>query len=409
MKKFIYLCGMMLLSLNMMAQIGLNDMNWNAVLIEDFDEGASYWQWGLSTFTNPSCTWRAYPGSGVTHGLEHQVYQPSQCQIDVANQYMKLVAEYDLQGRIPENDYDLPQWMLGPTGPGFPSSDGLYYFSGEIDYINRQPRTPEKGIFLYGYFEIRCKLPTHRGAFPAFWLYAADPESTTDKFYEEIDIFEYSWSLGYPYATWLHPVNPNPTYAGDPHVITCGIYHNLTGESPNDDHPDSYGRVYPNNMPDVGADFHVYGCEWMPDHVYWYFDGQLINSYTDLAHIPQHPLILKTNYAIDVFAGRKINNVWYPEWFGTDVMTIDYINVYQLKWDCDTDETITCQSDLDDFVYKVKKSISITSTGNEPIVSNTDKVTFRVTDFFEVTGPFEVQQGGEFTVLQHDCPNDNNE
>ena len=101
MKKFIYLCGMMLLSLNMMAQIDLNDRNWDTVLIENFDEGASYWQWGQSSFTNPSRTWRAYPGSGVTHGSEHQVYQPSQCQIDVANQHMKFVAEYDLQDRIP--------------------------------------------------------------------------------------------------------------------------------------------------------------------------------------------------------------------------------------------------------------------------------------------------------------------
>ncbi len=31
MKKFIYLCGMMLLSLNMMAQIDLNDPNWDTV------------------------------------------------------------------------------------------------------------------------------------------------------------------------------------------------------------------------------------------------------------------------------------------------------------------------------------------------------------------------------------------
>ena len=152
------------------------------------------------------------------------------------------------------------------------------------------------------------------------------------------------------------------------------------------------------------GDFHIYSCEWMPDHVYWYFDGQLINSYTNLAHIPHHPLILKTNYAIDNYAGHKVNGVWVPEWLGSDIMTIDYIKVYQLIWDCDTDETITCQLDLDDFVYKVKKSISVTSTVDEPVVSNTDYVTFRVTDSFEITGDFEVQQGGEFTVIQQDCP-----
>ena len=86
-------------------------------------------------------------------------------------------------------------------------------------------------------------------------------------------------------------------------------------------------------------------------------------------------------------------------------MTIDYINVYQLKWDCSTDEIITCQSDLDDFDYKVKKSISVTSTIDDPVVSNTEKVTFRMTDFFEITGSFEVKQGGEFTIIQQACPN----
>lgn len=92
-----------------------------------------------------------------------------------------------------------------------------------------------------------------------------------------------------------------------------------------------------------------------------------------------------------------------------DEITIDSIRVYQLKTDCDTDETIASQSDLDNFDYAVKNSISITSTINEPVVSNTDKVTFRVADTFEITGPFEVQQGGEFAVIQQDCPNDNNE
>ena len=91
-------------------------------------------------------------------------------------------------------------------------------------------------------------------------------------------------------------------------------------------------------------------------------------------------------------------------WEGPGTMTIDYINVYQLNWDCDTDETITCQSDLDNFNYAVKKTISVTSTLNEPVVSRADKVTFRVTDSFEATGPFEVLQGGEFAVILQECP-----
>ncbi|MBR4155708.1 MAG: hypothetical protein IKU01_03265 [Bacteroidales bacterium] len=38
-------------------------------------------------------------------------------------------------------------------------------------------------------FGIRCKLLVHQGAFPAFWLW----DSKTGEYYEEIDIFEYTW------------------------------------------------------------------------------------------------------------------------------------------------------------------------------------------------------------------------
>lgn len=91
---------------------------------------------------------------------------------------------------------------------------------------------------------------------------------------------------------------------------------------------------------------------------------------------------------------------------GIPIEVKKHVNVYQLGWDCETEEIIACQSDLVNFDYAVKKSISITSTINGPVVSNTDKVTFRVADTFEIIGPFEVQQGGEFAVIQQDCPSD---
>ena len=93
-------------------------------------------------------------------------------------------------------------------------------------------------------------------------------------------------------------------------------------------------------------------------------------------------------------------------WQGPGEMLIDYIRVCQLVWDCSTDEVITCQSDLDGFEYGVKKSVSITSTVNEPVVGSGDNVTFRITDSFEVTGPFIVDNGAGFTVIQQLCPNE---
>jgi len=124
-----------------------------------------------------------------------------------------------------------------------------------------------------------------------------------------------------------------------------------------------------------------------------------MNEYYNMDSIPHRPLRLKTDYAIDGYF-KHGNAIW----LGPSEMVIDYIKVYQLEWDCNTDETITSQSDLDSFDFAVKKSVSITSIVEEPIVGSNDKTTFRVADSFEITGPFEVEQGAEFTVIMQSCP-----
>ena len=109
MKKFAYLCGMIMLSLNMMAQIDLYDSTWRMVFHDEFTVNGRTWD--TLSFLSSDKKWRAYPGSGVTHGKNHMVYQFSQCQFDDANDMIKLVAEYDYGGKIPDSNYYLPNWM----------------------------------------------------------------------------------------------------------------------------------------------------------------------------------------------------------------------------------------------------------------------------------------------------------
>ena len=316
---------------------------------------------------------------------------------------MKLVGEYC--DTICNNNYPLPGWMHD----AYPSCDSLFYFSGEIDARKDSIIGSDLG-FRYGYFEIRCKFPKHQGAHPAFWLHGADTTSP-DAYYEEIDIFEYSWGLCDPLFYWLTPPNPNTTYAGDPWLYSTAICHNLHGHGvchETDNYAVEYVRL-PNGQEDISG-WHTYSCEWMPDHVYWYLDGNLVNSYFDKTHIPRHSLILKTSYSIDNYAVIKItdnnNNLigYEPTWLDSDTLTIDYIRVYQLEWDCDTDEVIACQNDLTGFDYKVKKSVAITSSIEEVEVGDDDKITFWVADSFEITGPFQADSGCEFTVIRQDCP-----
>ena len=390
MKKFVYFCGMMLLSLNMMAQIDPYDQNWKPKLIEDFTTPGRYWI--DSSFLSSDSVWKAY-SSGLTNGDNKMIYQYSQCHFNDTDGYMELVAEYDSSGRIPTHGYELPYNVSPPT------YDDLHYFSGRIDHFDKHGADSAK--FRYGYFEIRCKLPIHRGAFSSFWLWHSDSTSL-EEHYEEIDIFEFSWEFEDEKMTqWTH--NPHPHGAGNPYCFSSGLYFNKQNVSYKPMDSTSQARVYL-MINDSLSHWHTFSCEWMPDHIHWYCDGILVDEYYNTDSIPRHPLILKTNYGINRYALKDYKHYGQPEWCSQDTMFIDYIKVYQLARDCGTDETITQQSELDYFDFAVKKSISITSTIEPVSIGSNEKETFRTTDSFEITGPFQVDSGGEMTVIMQHCP-----
>lgn len=376
MKKIVYLCAMMLMSMNIMAQIDINDQNWSLVFGDDFSVPGRSWIEG-TWLSCPDGKWRATSSGSITHGVdEHQVYHHSNCHFDDTNQKMELVAEYDYYGDIPNHNYTLPNGINN-----YPTGD-LYYFSGTMDCTQK---------FRYGYFEIRCKLPVHQGAFPAFWLW--NGHEGNGAFYEEIDIFEYSW--------WITTTTYNPSTPGfgSPRCFTCGfIFNDTANVLEGHDHAQTF-PILPSTSPDL-SEWHTFSCEWLPDHIIWYCDDNVCNSYFEADTIPHRKLTLKVNYAIDNY--YQHNGTPWPG----GIMTIDYVKVYQLNWDCSTDEVIAQQSDLDYFNYAVKKSITITSAIEPVNIESTNKVTFRATDSFEINGSFQVDSTGELTVIMQQCPSE---
>lgn len=374
MKKFIYLCCMMLLSANMMAQIDLNDPNWERVFFDDFSNNSwdTWFEWQI-THPEPVGHYISYLSecsSGVTHGYnEHQVYQRENCQL--GNGELKLVSVFEGQNNQPLQcgDYDLPS---GKTCDS--QHHTLFYSSGNIQ---------TKSKFLYGYFEIRCSLPIHKGSFPAFWLYNAGAN-----FYNEIDIFEYS-------KGWAHD-DYNKQF-------TCGIYCDNTHPAPSDFSDISQGRVNP-ILPDASPDlthFHVFACEWLPDRVTWYVDGNVINEYTNYDSIPHHEMTLKVNYAIDNYAVPVQTNL--PIWFDGDEMTIDYIKVYQLKANCDTDVVISNLQEFSNYQPSVKKSIRIEPSSEFTAPTSTN-IHMRAVESIVIDKGFTLPQGAQITLQTQPCP-----
>lgn len=148
----------------------------------------------------------------------------------------------------------------------------------------------------YGYFEIRTKLPSGPGFWPAFWLIGVDRSEGT----AEVDIFEY-----YPHRPdklefGLHKHSSGP---GDEHV-TLGMHHN----------------VEPGTL---SEDFHTYGAELTKDEVIFYLDRE------EVWRTPAPRQFRQPVYILVSLATQKYRiNGDTPD---SATMEIDYIHAYQRK------------------------------------------------------------------------------
>ncbi|WP_040552153.1 glycoside hydrolase family 16 protein, partial [Rheinheimera nanhaiensis] len=116
--------------------------------------------------------------------------------------------------------------------------------------------------FKYGRFEMRAKLPSGQGSWPAFWMLPTDEVYGGWPKSGEIDIVE---------AVNLKTVNAEGVAEANVH----GTLH--------------YGRDWPNNessgkaylLPDdinPADDFHTYAIEWQEGEIRWYVDGYLYQT-----------------------------------------------------------------------------------------------------------------------------------
>ena len=371
------------------AQYENND---NYILFED-DFNVSGRTWDADSYEESGGKWRAYfRGSGITHGSgEHQAYQRSQAVFDDNDEMMLLVADYVSETGLSCDDLEIPDGVNCMIDND--TAYNIRYLSGALQ--------SKQTSFLYGYFEIRCILPVHKGAFPAFWLWSAcnaNNPNCDDPHYEEIDVFEYTWRI--TDSTKLFHC-PETTELGDNRCYTAGMYYNTTGGGISIDN--SVARVY-NRLDDSKPSldqWNTFACLWMPDKVEWYINDEMVNSYYNADSIPHNPMYLMANYAIDGYADHG-DNAYYN---ANDTMYIDYIRVYQPKWDCGTDILINNQMSLYNYNHGIKSSVTITSNSATPLVVDSNcKIDIMASDSVTIEGPFEVNIGAEFSVTMQKCP-----
>lgn len=167
------------------------------------------------------------------------------------------------------------------------------YTSGMITSDRNTDTTaiPAKFDFLYGYVEIRAKIPAGKGLWPAFWMLPSDHSTS-----EEIDIME---------------------ILGDRPDINYMTYH--WGSS------QSTGQSWTITGTDFSKGYHTYAVDWSADAIVWYIDGVERQRVTDPAILTHKSMFLIANLQVGgSWAGNPDANTVFPANYD-----IDYIRVWK--------------------------------------------------------------------------------
>jgi beta-glucanase (GH16 family) len=172
----------------------------------------------------------------------------------------------------------------------------------EIKYTSASLTTRGKASWTYGRIEVRAKLPTGRGTWPAIWMLGTGGGWPACG---EIDIME---NVGF-----------------DPDVIHANV------------HTKKYNHMMRTNkgskltVPKPFADFHVYAIQWYPDHIDFFVDKARYFTFKNEGTGPDawpydKPEYLILNIAIGgAWGGQKgIDDRIFPQ-----KMYVDYVRVYQ--------------------------------------------------------------------------------
>ena len=165
------------------------------------------------------------------------------------------------------------------------------------------------------YIEMRAKLTTGIGAWPAFWLEPGveyDNGTFSDlPWPPELDIFEFfnwKWRPHTTAMTGNYQTNHEPQKFGNPYDLWTKF--NAKGEySPGSD---------------FAADFHVFALDWRENKPIWVVDGQPVKqTYYEWHAPPAHILVTnQIGIAFDDMSGMSADE---SQWD----YTIDYIRVWQ--------------------------------------------------------------------------------
>jgi beta-glucanase (GH16 family) len=164
-------------------------------------------------------------------------------------------------------------------------------------YTSSRLLSKGKFDFTYGRVEVRAKLPTGRGTWPAIWMLGANFETVSWPACGEIDIMEHVGNQQDKIHATLH-------------------YPNNSGGN---------GRGGSTTIPNVSSMFHIYEVVWDASSLNFSVDGEVYYTFSNDSNIPfNHDFFLILNVAMGGNFGGAIATD-----FIQSTLEIDYIRVFQ--------------------------------------------------------------------------------
>ncbi len=224
----------------------------------------------------------------------------------------KLVWSDEFDG----NQIDMSKWVFRTDSKLFSTqkpenvkvSDGKLHLLLKKEQANGKEYTGggviSKETFVYAYYEARFRTPPAEGWHTSFWTQFHDGSGGTIPAIArlELDICEQD--------------------GGDPCYYSFGVINHKPDKSKKE--KGNVGRWVIEDTPDTSADFHIWGCEFTPDKVRFYFDGKLARE-IDANTFPHEDMnVWLTSIAGKMKGDRFIDDSKLP-----NEAVYDYVRVYQ--------------------------------------------------------------------------------
>ena len=175
-------------------------------------------------------------------------------------------------------------------------------------------RLNSKFAFLYGRVDIRAKVPTNQGTWPALWMLGKNVNEDGgffDAVYGntswpqcgEIDILEHGITPSQP-TNYIQSALHTPSSFGNTMNIGGTIVNNL------------------------GSDFHIYSINWSPNEISFLLDGVIYYTYNpSVKNSNNWPFNAEQYLLLNIAMGGIAGTI--PSNFTQTSMEVDYVRVYQ--------------------------------------------------------------------------------